>query len=86
MKEQKRSVLTKGKPSALSTKTGKLLGATDGAGPTGPTKPEEMSPEVLEFIQAMDDYRARCGRPFPSWSEVLDVLMRLGYRKVARSM
>jgi len=43
-----------------------------------------MSPEVMEFLTAIDDYRARHGRPFPSWSEVLTILTGLGYRKVAR--
>jgi hypothetical protein len=95
MKVHKRSVLTKGNASngaassasnvqAATNGKAKHAPGADAAG--GPTKPEEMSPEVLEFIQAMDDYRVRHGRPFPSWSEVLDVLMRLGYRKVARSM
>jgi hypothetical protein len=40
------------------------------------------SPEV-EFMRAMDDYKRRSGRPFPTWSEVLEVVMSLGYRKVA---
>jgi hypothetical protein len=52
----------------------------------GPSRPEEMGPEVLEFIKAMDDYRVRQSRPFPSWSEVLGVLVALGYRKVAKGM
>jgi hypothetical protein len=85
MKVQKRSVLTKGN-AANGVANGKAMPAPGADASGGPTKPEEMSPEVLEFIQAMDDYRVRHGRPFPSWSEVLDVLMRLGYRKVARSM
>jgi len=41
----------------------------------------EVDPDVLEFIKAIDDYRARHDRPFPSWSEVLYVLKGLGYRK-----
>ncbi|MEY3176004.1 MAG: hypothetical protein RLZZ436_3918 [Planctomycetota bacterium] len=40
------------------------------------------SPEV-EFMRAMDDYKRRSGRPFPTWSEVLEVVVSLGYRKVA---
>lgn len=39
-------------------------------------------PEV-EFMRAMDDYKRKSGRPFPTWSEVLEVMMSLGYRKVA---
>ena len=40
------------------------------------------SPEI-EFMRAMDDYKRRSGRPFPTWSEVLEVVTSLGYRKVA---
>lgn len=39
--------------------------------------------EEVEFMTAMDDYKRRSGRPFPTWSEVLEVLRDLGYRKVA---
>ncbi|MDG1897605.1 MAG: hypothetical protein P8J37_22125 [Fuerstiella sp.] len=37
----------------------------------------------VEFMRAMDNYKRKSGRPFPTWSEVLEVLMSLGYRKVA---
>jgi len=37
----------------------------------------------IEFMRAMDEYKRRSGRPFPTWSEVLEVLVALGYRKVA---
>lgn len=39
--------------------------------------------EEIEFMTAMDDYKRRSGRQFPTWSEVLEVLRDLGYRKVA---
>jgi hypothetical protein len=38
---------------------------------------------VREFEQAMQKYRRRSGRMFPTWSEVLEVLQGLGYEKVA---
>jgi hypothetical protein len=38
--------------------------------------------EIL-FMKAMDDYKRMNRRPFPTWSEVLEVLYALGYRKVA---
>ncbi|MEZ5967298.1 MAG: hypothetical protein R3F56_25905 [Planctomycetota bacterium] len=41
----------------------------------------EVDPDVLEFIKAIDDYRAAHDRPFPTWSEVLYVLKGLGYRR-----
>jgi hypothetical protein len=34
-------------------------------------------------MRAMDDYKRKSGRPFPTWSEVLEVVRSLGYRKVA---
>ncbi|MFK7822007.1 MAG: hypothetical protein AB8G99_25135 [Planctomycetaceae bacterium] len=37
----------------------------------------------VEFMRAMDDYKRRSGRQFPTWSEVLEVMHCLGYRKVA---
>ncbi len=37
----------------------------------------------VEFMRAMDDYKRRSNRPFPTWSEVLEVLHCIGYRKVA---
>ena len=39
--------------------------------------------DEIEFMRAMDDYKRRSGRQFPTWSEVLEVLRALGYRKVA---
>ena len=36
-----------------------------------------------EFMKAMDRYKRDNRRPFPTWSEVLEVLRALGYRKVA---
>jgi hypothetical protein len=39
--------------------------------------------EQVEFMKAMDLYKRRSGRQFPTWSEVLEVLQNLGYRKVA---
>ena len=32
---------------------------------------------------AMDEYKRANKRPFPSWTEVLQVIKYLGYRKVA---
>ena len=39
----------------------------------------------IEFMQAMDQYKRDNRRPFPTWSEVLEVLHSLGYRKVAEA-
>lgn len=42
-----------------------------------------MNEEQLEFIKALDEYKRVNNRPFPTWTEVLDVVLYLGYRKVA---
>ena len=36
----------------------------------------------LEFMRAMQEYKRRSGRMFPTWSEVLEVLKSLGYEKM----
>ena len=46
----------------------------------------DYKPDEIEFMRAMDDYKRRSGRQFPTWSEVLEVLRDLGYRKVATPM
>ncbi|MCP4782430.1 MAG: hypothetical protein GY878_02625 [Fuerstiella sp.] len=43
----------------------------------------DYSGSEVEFMRAMDNYKRKSGRPFPTWSEVLEVLISLGYRKVA---
>jgi hypothetical protein len=45
----------------------------------------EMSDEQFEFIMAVDTYKRLNNRPFPSWTEVLEVVKQLGYRKVSAS-
>jgi len=42
-----------------------------------------MNEEQLEFLKAMDEYKRVNHRSFPTWTEVLDVILYLGYRKVA---
>lgn len=37
----------------------------------------------IEFMQAMDDYKRQSGRMFPTCSEILEVIQKLGYRKIA---
>ena len=44
-------------------------------------KPDQMDKDVLEFIQAIDEYKRTEGRPFPTWSEILDVIKDLGYQR-----
>ena len=44
---------------------------------------KDYSEEEIDFMKAMDLYKRANRRPFPTWSEVLEVLRALGYRKVA---
>ena len=43
----------------------------------------QMSDEQFEFLQAINEYKQKNTRPFPTWTEVLEVIKALGYRKVA---
>lgn len=38
--------------------------------------------DEVDFMKAMDDYKRKSGRQFPTWSEVLEVLYAMGYRRV----
>ena len=42
----------------------------------------EMTDDQFEFIMAIDQYKRLNKRPFPTWTEVLEVIRALGYRKV----
>jgi len=41
----------------------------------------DYTPDEIEFMSAMDDYKRRSGRMFPTCSEVLEVIKSLGYAK-----
>jgi len=43
----------------------------------------QMSDEQFDFLMAIDEYKRKNARPFPTWTEILDVIKALGYRKVA---
>ncbi len=43
----------------------------------------EITAEVLEFVMAIDEYKRVNHKPFPSWTEVFEIIQYLGYRKVA---
>lgn len=42
----------------------------------------DYSDPEIEFMRAMDEYKRKSGRQFPTWSEVLEVIQSLGYRQV----
>ena len=43
----------------------------------------EMTDDQFEFIQAVNEYKRVNGKAFPTWTEILDIVHALGYRKVA---
>ena len=43
----------------------------------------QMSDEQFEFLMAINEYKRKNTRPFPTWTEVLELIKALGYRKVA---
>jgi hypothetical protein len=42
----------------------------------------EMSEEQFEFVMAVEAYKKVNKRLYPTWTEILEVLNQLGYRKV----
>jgi len=42
-----------------------------------------MSDEQFEFLMAIEEYKKANSKPFPTWTEVLELIKALGYRKVA---
>jgi hypothetical protein len=73
-------------PVALERRSGKDRRAEQGErrrqiDPT--TCERDYSVDEIEFMKAMDQYKRDNRRPFPTWSEVLEVLRALGYRRVA---
>lgn len=42
----------------------------------------EMTVEQFEFIRAVETYKKVNHTLFPTWTEVLEVILQLGYRKV----
>ena len=43
----------------------------------------QLTDEQFSFLMAVDEYKKLNNRPFPSWTEILEVVKALGYRKVA---
>ena len=43
----------------------------------------DYSIEEIEFMNAMDEYKRKNGRMFPTCSEILEVVQSLGYVKTA---
>ncbi len=43
----------------------------------------QMTREQFLFVAAIDAYKRVNNKPFPTWTEVLEVIRKLGYRKTA---
>ncbi|MBK6939963.1 MAG: hypothetical protein IPH13_07125 [Planctomycetes bacterium] len=48
-------------------------------------KPMPTDAEMLEFLKAIDAFKRKTSRNFPSWTEALELLYDLGWRKVEPS-
>ena len=66
-------------PRAPGARAEKAKPASD----AGPVSPSELSSDVMEFINAIDKYKRLNRRPFPSWSEIFEIVKALGYHKSA---
>ena len=44
----------------------------------------EMNVEQFLFIQAIDAFKKANDKPFPTWTEVLEVIRKLGYSKTCK--
>ena len=42
----------------------------------------EMTGEQFEFIRAVDEYKRRNKRPFPTLTEILEIVKDIGYKKL----
>ncbi len=72
-------------PVALERRTGKDRRQGERRRQIDPTTCErDYTDDEIEFMRAMDQYKRDNRRPFPTWSEVLEVLRALGYRKTAQ--
>jgi hypothetical protein len=45
----------------------------------------EMTGEQFMFVMAIDAFKQVNGKTFPTWTDVLEVIRKLGYRKTAPS-
>lgn len=77
-----RRALQGGEPSGLERRrgVGRRLSDFSKAAEEG-----EMTPEQFLFLAAIDGFKRANHKTFPSWTDVLEVIRLLGYRKTCRS-
>lgn len=72
-------------PVAVERRTGKDRRLEEGGERRRQVDPttceKDYNDDEIEFMRSMDLYKRHNRRPFPTWSEVLEVLIALGYRK-----
>ena len=68
---------------AVAAAAGRTSGRRRHVDPT--TCERDYQPEELEFMQAVEQYKRQNGRPFPTCSELLEVVRSLGYVRVTTS-
>ena len=73
---------TNTKASARATRASAARQASGRRRHVDPTTCErDYSAAELEFMGAIQEYKRTSGRMFPTWSEVLEVVVALGYEK-----
>lgn len=80
--EKKRVPKNRGSAAAMKSRTERLAAPVACPNPT--TSDREYSPDEVEFMTAIEAYKNKTGRKFPTWCEVLAVLKGLGYSKQGR--
>jgi hypothetical protein len=69
-------------PVAVERRSGERRAKVNRRRQIDPTTCErDYSVEEVEFMSALDDYKRKSGRMFPTCSEVLEVIRGLGYEK-----
>jgi hypothetical protein len=70
-------------PVAVERRQGERRAKTARRRQIDPTTCErDYTADEVEFMRALDDYKRRSGRMFPTCSEILEVLRGLGYVKI----
>lgn len=77
-----RRLLSRGTKTGLERRRGPGRRRTDF---TRQAEEGEMSNEQFLFVMAIDAFKRVNGKAFPTWTEVLEVIRKLGYRKTMPS-
>lgn len=79
-KSTKRTATKKASEGSTSTATRTSSRSAKRRSPkTPPEDGELLEYERLQFLKAIDGYKRKTGKTFPSWTEVLDVVRSIGW-------